>query len=213
MQAILYEDLPDIVLVYPKSLFGFKEGLDGIDPLLLGAGVDRYEYWDDPADNSITYAIPANLAEWNTYVQESFYDGLWMQGVYGALYARAPVSNVYEPQIAADLPTFTADLQSMSVDIAAGATFSNGDPVLAEDVAYSIELHMTPAVGSSSYSYYNTWFADNSSVYAFDSDTVCFNMTDVNAFALGTISFAILDKSTVEPLIAHMVTVSSMKYL
>ncbi|MCE7741723.1 MAG: hypothetical protein GOP50_04635, partial [Candidatus Heimdallarchaeota archaeon] len=66
MQAILYEDLPAAVLVYPKSLYGFKEGLLGIDGLLLGAGSDRYEFWDDPADGSITYAIPANLAEWNT---------------------------------------------------------------------------------------------------------------------------------------------------
>ena len=201
MQAILYEDLPAIILVYPKSLFGMKEGLVGIDGLLLGAGADRYEFWDD-SDGEIIYAIPANLAEWNTYVQESFYDGLWMQGVYGSLFARAQISNVWEPQIAADLPDFTDDLQSMSVDINAGATFSNGDPVLAEDVVYSLQLHLTPAVGSSSYSYYNTWFADNSSVYAADADTVCFNMTDVNAFALGTISFPILDKSTVETAIS-----------
>lgn len=202
MQQILYEDLPDIVLVYPKSLFGFKEGMTGIDPLLLGAGVPRYEYWDDPADHIIKYAIPANLAEWNTYVQESFYDTLWMQGVYGALYQRQQDSHIYEPQIAADMPTYTDDLKSMSVDIDPNAKFSNGDPVTADDVVYSLHLHMTPAVGSSSYSYFNTWFASNASVYAADADTVCFNMTDVNAFALGTISYSIVEKSVVEALIA-----------
>jgi len=202
MQAVLYEDLPAIVLIYPRSLFGFKEGLTGIDALLLGASKARYEFWDDPADHIIKYAIPANLMEWNTYVQESFYDGLWMQGGYGSLYQRAQISNVWEPQIAAAFPTFTPDLQSMSIDIDPGAKFSDGSPVLAEDVAYSLHLHMTPAVGSSQYSYFNRWFTTNTSVYAFDADTVCFNMTDVNAFALSTVSYPIIDKSTVEPLIA-----------
>ncbi len=202
MQAMLYNDLPAIVLIYPKSLFGFKEGLTDIDGLLLGAGVARYEFWDDPDDHIIKYAVPADLKEWNVFVQESFYDAQWMQGVYGALYQREQITNVYEPQLAADFPVYSSDGKNLTVDIAAGATFSNGDPVLAEDFAYTIQLHMTPAVGSSSYSYFNTWFETNSSVYAVDADTVQFNMTDVNAFSLGTISFGIIDKSTVEPLIS-----------
>ncbi len=201
MQAILYEDLPDIVLIYPKSLFGMKEGLTGIDGLLLGAGSARYEFWDDPADHIIKYAIPANLAEWNVFIQASFYDGLWMDGVYGALFQRAQYSNVWEPQIAAALPVFSPDLKSMTVDIDPNAKFSDGSAVLAEDIVYSMQLYMTPAVGSGDYSYYNAWFATNASVWAVDTDTVAFNMTDVNAFALGTISFSIIDKSTVEPLI------------
>ena len=61
---------------------------------------------------------------------------------------------------------------------------------------------MTPAVGSSSYGYYTTWFSSNDSVTALDADTIEFNMTDVNAFALGTISYGIIDKSLVEPLIS-----------
>jgi ABC-type transport system substrate-binding protein len=202
MQAMLYADLPAITLIYPKSLFGFKEGLTGIDGLLLGAGVARYEYWDDPADHIIKYAIPADLKEWNIFVQESFYDAQWMQGVYGALYERAQTTNVYEPALAADFPVYSADLKNMTIDIAPGAQFSSGEAVLAEDFAYTIQLHMTPAVGSSSYSYFNTWFETNSSVYAVDADTIQFNMTDVNAFSLGTVSFGIIDKSVIEPLIS-----------
>ncbi|MCG3258305.1 MAG: hypothetical protein H7644_01020 [Candidatus Heimdallarchaeota archaeon] len=201
MQAMLYEDLPAIVLIYPKSLFGFKEGLTDIDGLLLGAGVARYEYWDDPADHIIKYAIPADLKEWNTFVVESFYDSQWMQGVYGALYERQQITNVYEPVLAADFPTYSSDLKNMTIDIAAGAKFSSGEDVLAEDFAYTIQLHMTPAVGSSSYSYFRTWFETNASVYAVDADTIQFNMTDVNAFSLGVVSFGIIDKSVVEPLI------------
>ena len=202
MQAMLYEDLPAIVLIYPKSLFGLKEGITGIDALLLGAGSARYEFWDDPADHIIKYAIPADLKEYNQYVQSSFYDGLWMGGVYGSLYQRAQITNLWEPQIAADFPTFSSDNKNITVDIDPNAKFSDGSPVLAEDFVYTLQLHMTPAVSSVDYSYYLTWYDSNSSIYAVDADTIQFNMTNVNAFALGTISFGIIDKSVVEPLIS-----------
>jgi len=198
MQAMLYEDLPAIVLIYPKSLFGFKEGLTGIDGLLLGAGSARYEFWDDPADHIIKYAIPADLKEYNIYAQSSFYDAQWMQGVYGSLYARAQITNLWEPMIALDFPTFSSDNKNITVDIDPNAKFSSGEAVLAEDFVYTMQLHLTPLVGSLSYSYYNTWFESNASIYAVDADTVQFNMTDVNAFALGTISYGIVDKSVVE---------------
>ncbi|MCG3256105.1 MAG: hypothetical protein KAU62_08485, partial [Candidatus Heimdallarchaeota archaeon] len=201
MQAMLYEDLPAVVLIYPKSLFGFKEGLTGIDGLLLGAGSSRYEFWDDPADHIIKYAIPADLKEYNIYAQSSFYDAQWMQGVYGSLYARAQITNLWEPMIALDFPVFSSDNKNITVDLDPNAKFSSGETVLAEDFVYTMQLHLTPDVGSLSYSYYNTWFADNSSIYAVDADTVQFNMTDVNAFALGTISYGIVDKSVVEPAI------------
>ncbi|MCG3255464.1 MAG: hypothetical protein KAU62_05210, partial [Candidatus Heimdallarchaeota archaeon] len=201
MQAMLYEDLPAVVLIYPKSLFGFKEGLTGIDGLLLGAGSARYEFWNDPADGIIKYAIPADLKENNIYAQSSFYDAQWMQGVYGSLYARAQITNLWEPMIAADFPTFSSDNKNITVSLDPAAKFSDGSPVLAEDFVYTMQLHLTPAVGSLSYSYYNTWFADNSSIYAEGDHIVHFNMTDVNAFALGTISYGIIDKSVVAPLI------------
>ncbi|MCE7749019.1 MAG: hypothetical protein GPJ51_11515, partial [Candidatus Heimdallarchaeota archaeon] len=201
MQAMLYEDLPAIILIYPKSLFGFKEGLTGIDGLLLGAGSARYEFWDDPADHVIKYAIPADLKENNIYAQSSFYDAQWMQGVYGSLYARAQITNLWEPMIAAGFPTYSSDNKNITVALDPDAKFSDGSPVLAEDFVYTMQLHLTPAVSSLSYSYYNTWFADNNSIYAEGDHIVHFNMTDVNAFALGTISYGIIDKSVVEPLI------------
>ncbi len=201
IQAMLYEDLPAIVLIYPKSLFGFKEGLTGIDGLLLGAGVARYEFWDDPADHIIKYAIPADLKEYNIFVVSSFYDSQWMQGVHGGLYARQQITNIYETQLAAGFPIYSVDQKNLTVEIDPNAKFSDGSPVLAEDFAYTMQLHMTPLVSSTSYSYYGTWFESNASVYAEGDHTIHFNMTDSNAFALGLISFGIIDKSVVEPLL------------
>ncbi|MHA1219640.1 MAG: ABC transporter substrate-binding protein, partial [Candidatus Heimdallarchaeaceae archaeon] len=197
MQAMLYEDLPAIVLIYPKSLFGFKEGLSGIDALLLGAGSARYEFWDD-SDSIITYAIPADLKEYNLFVLSSFYDSQWMQGVYGSLYQRAQITNLWEPQIAAGFPIYSSDNKNITVNLDPDAKFSDGSPVLAEDFVYTMQLHLTPAVSSVDYSYYKTWYDTNASIYAEGDHIVHFNMTNVNAFALGTISFGIVDKSVVE---------------
>ena len=203
LQAMLYADLPAIVLVYPKSLFGFKEALTGIDGLLLGAGVGRYEFWDDPDDHIIKYAVPADLKEPNTFVVESFYDSQWMQGVYGALFQYEQITNVWEPQLAVDFPTISSDFKNVTVDIDPDAKFSTGEKVLAEDFVYTMQLHMDEDVGSSSYSYYWLWFngTEGGSVTAIGPETVQFNMTMPNAFSTGLISYGIIDKSVVEPLI------------
>ncbi|MHA1407687.1 MAG: hypothetical protein ACTSSG_09960, partial [Candidatus Heimdallarchaeaceae archaeon] len=100
LQAILYEDNPCICLVYPRSLFGFRDTVTGIDGLLIASSNHRAENWDDSADHIIKYAIPADLREPNIYVAESFYDMQWMQTVYGALYKRAQDSHEWEPEIA-----------------------------------------------------------------------------------------------------------------
>ena len=104
LQAILYEDLPATTIIYPRDLHGFNDNLTGIDPFLYGNAIGRYEYWDDPIDHIMKYAIPAQLFEPNAFVQTSNYDGLWMQGVYGSLYQRAQLSRLWEPQIATAEP-------------------------------------------------------------------------------------------------------------
>ncbi|MHA1447180.1 MAG: ABC transporter substrate-binding protein, partial [Candidatus Heimdallarchaeaceae archaeon] len=153
--------------------------------------------WDD-SDSIITYAIPADLKEYNLFVLSSFYDSQWMQGVYGSLYQRAQITNLWEPQIAAGFPIYSSDNKNITVNLDPDAKFSDGSPVLAEDFVYTMQLHLTPAVSSVDYSYYKTWYDTNASIYAEGDHIVHFNMTNVNAFALGTISFGIVDKSVVE---------------
>jgi ABC-type transport system substrate-binding protein len=105
LQAILLEDQPAIPLLYPRSLFGFKEGLTGIDHLLLASSNQRVEYWDDPDDHIIKYGIPADLREPNVFAAESFYDWQWMYQVYGAPVKRAQTAYTWEPEVAEALTT------------------------------------------------------------------------------------------------------------
>ena len=208
LQAILFEDLPCIPIVYPRSLFGFKEGLSGVDTLLIASGGHRGENWDDPADHIIKYAVPADLKEYNTYVVESFYDAQWMQMIYGALVQRAVDSHVWEAQVAEDFSVSPVinDKINVTVNLDPDIKFSDGSSVLAEDVAYSYELHMTPAVGSSNYGTLTHWFPTNASIevtipgaggqimFYFDG---IFNLWES---ILGLVQ--IVDQSTVAPLIS-----------
>ena len=207
LQAILYEDQPAIPIVYPRSLFGYKEGLVGIDDLLIASGGHRMENWDDPTDHVIKYAIPANLAEWNTYVQESFYDGQWMQGVYGSIVQRAVDSHVWEAQVALDFEVSEVinDKINVTVNLDPDMKFSDGETVLPEDVKYSYELHMTPAVGSSNYGTYTHWFPTNDSIEIIDPSAggqLLFKFDGVFNLWDSMLYSAILDKSEVEPLIS-----------
>ncbi|MHA1668023.1 MAG: ABC transporter substrate-binding protein [Candidatus Heimdallarchaeaceae archaeon] len=210
LQAILYEDNPAICLVYPRSLFGFRDTVTGIDGLLIASSNHRAENWDDTADHIIKYAIPADLREPNIYVVESFYDMQWIQTVYGALYKRAQDSHEWEPEIASTsvISDVVNDKINITVTLDPDAKFSNGDPVLPSDVKYSYELHMTPAVGSSSYGYLTKWFASNDSISIVGGPSgdipggqLLFQLNGVYNFARSLLSYGIIEKSIVETLI------------
>ncbi len=200
MQAIIYDDLPTIVLTYPKTLFGFKQEITGVDNQLILSSFARTEYWDDPEDHILSYGFPDTLVNENIYKDDFGRKDLWMQAVYGSLFKRDQDSHAWLPFLALDYE-ISSDLKNYTINLDPNAKFSDGSPVLAEDVEYSVRLHMTPDVGSSSYSYLNTWLASNSSVEVINDHTINFNLTDGNAFAKATLSFGIIDKSSVEPLI------------
>jgi ABC-type transport system substrate-binding protein len=211
LQAILLEDQPAIPLLYPRSLFGFKEGLTGIDHLLLASSNQRVEYWDDPDDHIIKYGIPADLREPNVFAAESFYDWQWMYQVYGAPVKRAQTAYVWEPEIAESMTTdidLVAGTQTVEMKLDASASFSDGDPVLPEDIVYSYQVHMTPASGSSAYSTLVYWFGDNASIEVnavtgnVAGGNVSFEMTGPFNLWDSLYNQQILDKSDVEPRIA-----------
>ncbi|UJG39653.1 MAG: ABC transporter substrate-binding protein [Candidatus Heimdallarchaeum aukensis] len=198
LQAILYDDLPAITLIYPREVFGFSKALSGIDTLLLGTSAHRPENWrTTEADSTITYALPAELTEYNIFVQESYYDAQWMSCVYYGLFGRSQDEHLMVP-VLADSYTVSDDKLVFTVDISPDAYFSNGDPVTAYDVDYTYELHMTPAVASSSYGYLTTFFEDNDSIVALDDDTVQFTLKQPYAFALGLLSYGIINKNLVQ---------------
>jgi ABC-type transport system substrate-binding protein len=201
LQSYLYNDLPAIVLYYVNSLFGFKEGLTGIDNILLSFDEFRPEKWDDPADHIIKIATPVPLDEWSVFTDDTFDLHPWMQAVYGSLFQRNQITHEFDSSIATDV-VFSSDSKNITIQLDPNAKFSDGSPVLAEDVVYTYQLFMTPEVGARRYSFTNTWLADNSSISAIDTHTLQVNMTESNLFALDFLSAGIIDKSEIQPLIS-----------
>ncbi|MHA1219600.1 MAG: ABC transporter substrate-binding protein [Candidatus Heimdallarchaeaceae archaeon] len=201
IQAMLYEDLPAISIVYPRLLYGFKENIIGIDSLLLSLSKFRAENWDDPEDHIINYAIPESMNATNAFDSSSFFDNQWMTAVYGPLFLRIQDSHEWKPVIASNY-SLSSDRKNYTVQLDSNARFSDGSPILAEDVKYTYNLHMTPEVNSEHYSYFSKWFASNDSIEILDSQTLNFNLSKVPVFSQKLLSYGIVDKSSVEPAIS-----------
>ncbi len=204
LQEILYDALPAISIMYPGSIYGFKDGLVGIDNLLLLEANHRAEYWDDPSDHVIHYGIPTELSEYNVYVAESYYDKLWMQSVYGSLFKRAQDTHYYEPVIAqnATISDILDDRINITVFLDPDAKFCDGNAVQPSDVKYSYDLHMTPAVGSSYYGFLTNWFNSNDSISIVGDDVpggeLLFQLSSTYNFARKLLTFGIIDKDVVQ---------------
>ncbi|WP_104088006.1 ABC transporter substrate-binding protein [Cryobacterium sp. N19] len=78
-----------------------------------------------------------------------------------------PVTREPYAALAAEMPTQVDDT-TYDIDIRAGATFQNGDPVTADDVVFSYERVLNPDSGS----FFTTFISFINTVEAVDTDTV-----------------------------------------
>ena len=210
LQGIIYEDLPSIGIIYPRQLLGYKVGLTGIDDLMFATSNHRSWLWDDPDDHIIKYAIPADLREYNIYEATSFFDYQWMQCVHGALAQREQVTHEWGPVIAKNwtiegpLPGAEFPI-NITVNLDPDAKFSDGEPVLPEDVKYSYQLHMTPRMASGEYGYLVRFFGNelinpnqgNNSIVINDNSPggqIEFRLVDMYNFPESLLKYHILDK-------------------
>ena len=87
-------------------------------------------------DGSITFAQAKSPVEFDPIVLNDVPSAEVAMLVFDSLYTYDEGTNLV-PQIAADMPTVERDAQRWIVPLNTDATFQNGDPVTAEDVAYS----------------------------------------------------------------------------
>ncbi len=202
IQEIIFDDLPAIAIIYPQSLFGYKVGLTGIDDMLFASGNQRPWLWDDPDDNIIKYCIPADLREYNIYEGASFYDFQWMQMIHAQLVQREQVTREWGAVIAKnwtiDGPIVGATHPiNITVNLDPDAKFNDGEPVLPEDIKYTMELFMSPVMASSEYGNLVRFLGTNDSIEITipgAGGQLVYRLVTMYNFPLSLLAYYILDK-------------------
>ncbi|MHA1691500.1 MAG: ABC transporter substrate-binding protein [Candidatus Heimdallarchaeaceae archaeon] len=217
LQAILYEDLPAISILYESSFFLVNHAITGFNPLLNKVRSDHSENWKNSEGTGLAYSTKFEPKSNNAFQLEKEniengqnFDSLWAQCVYGSLYQRNQTNNRWNPYIARNatiIPNYYESDYihniSVVVDIDPEAKFSNGESVLAEDIKYSYDLHLSTSAHLSTYNHLIAkYISSNDSVAVIDSDTVKFDLNKVCNFPFNLLSYGLIDKSTVEPIIS-----------
>ena len=207
LQEILYEDLPAISILYESPFFLLDSGISGFVPLLSKVRSDHSENWNNSESNDLIYSTKNELNSYNTF--QHFKDNLWESCVYGSLFQRNLTNNRWEPSIAKNatiVPNYYGHTypvnMSIIVDIDSNVMFSNGDSVLVEDIKYSYEMHLASQIYFSSGNILSKLLPNNDSIVVIDSDTVRFDFGGFYNFPLSLLSYGLIDKSTLEPIIS-----------
>ena len=116
LQAILYEDLPSISIVYPTHLFLLRDDISSFDSTLTVQRESRCEYWEKSSSEHIVYALPYQLQGFNNFKAVSDIDELWTNAVYGSLFKRNPVSYEWEESIASNY-SIEHDYSSLNITV------------------------------------------------------------------------------------------------
>ena len=152
--------------------------------------------------NQFVYATPAGLGNYNIF--DAFGNQQWVGTLFVGLYARDSDSGYqYTPVLAETMPTIQKTNQESDVKMIARVTlrnnlqFSNGDPLTAEDVAYTYEIFSTSS---------NMDLTSNapglSEVIPIDDQTIEFRFQTQSPFYMDSLSLPILPKNIYQPLMA-----------
>lgn len=102
-----------------------------------------------------------------------------------AILCESPLRQTPDGQIVPGLATLTQpDELTLVLDIRQGATFWNGDPVTADDIAFSLNRNLDPAVPS----FYGATYNRVKSIVATDADTVTVTLTEPDVWMEGVLA-------------------------
>ena len=140
------------------------------------------------AEYVVVYAMPYDFAEYSQFTSQSYATAAWL-GVNGAgLYVRdIDVDRAYAPDLADGLPEISDDSLIWTVTLKDDLMFSDGTDLTADDVVFTYQALLSPAINFNTYATYSAYFT-NDSIVAIDDQTVEFTFDDPYAFALGLLS-------------------------
>ncbi|NHJ85409.1 MAG: hypothetical protein FK734_08090 [Asgard group archaeon] len=157
IQALLYEDLPEISIVYPLSVYPMDVNFDlgSWDGLLWATSYQPMESWTIPGQTEFHYACPADFEDFHPYFYESMYDGQWLHQIYNGLLERKPSDRWYEGRL---LQSFTsADGITYNIELKPNVKWADGTPLTTQDIQYSYQLLIDPDFGSPDIYYWSNY--------------------------------------------------------
>ena len=102
-----------------------------------------------------------------------------------AILCEAPLRQAPDGTIESGLATLTMpDALTLVLDVRQGATFWNGDPVTADDIAFSLNRNLDPTVPS----FYGANYSRVKSIVATDADTVTVSLSEPDVWMKGVLA-------------------------
>jgi len=162
IQALLYEDLPEICLIYPLSVYPHVEDVDNFSGLLWASVYYPFHDMTIAGETEFHYATPADFEDFHIMTYESVYDAQWLRQIYNGMIERDPtLDNGYAPWLCESYSS--ADGLTYDVVIDDDATWADGTDLTTVDIEYNYELAITQSLGGTGYST-NIQYWDNDSV-------------------------------------------------
>ncbi len=162
IQSLLYEDLPQISIIYPLSCYPHDPNATNFEALLWAGEYYPFHNLSIPGQTSFTYATPADFEDFHPFTYESVYDAQWLHQIYNGLVQRDPtLNNGYGPWLAESVSS--SDGLTYNVVIKDDAVWADGVDLTTDDVIYNYQLAVTPALGGTEYSN-NIQYWDNNSI-------------------------------------------------
>ena len=154
---------------------------DGTDASGLGAlGLETTTPAGTQPVDSITWAIYRDVSSLDPVFAFDYPENTVL-----ALLCESPLRQAPDGAIVPGLADVTTpDDTSYVITIKDGTTFWNGDPITAEDVAFSLSRNMDPAIGS----FYFDDYLNVASIDVTDERTVTITMTQPDAWFRGTLA-------------------------
>ncbi|MHA1365908.1 MAG: ABC transporter substrate-binding protein [Candidatus Heimdallarchaeota archaeon] len=160
IQAHLYEDLPQISIIYPKSLYPMNDDFSGWDGLLWASCQQSMENWEISGQTGFHYAVPAEFQDFHIYNFNSIFDGQWLHQIYNGLIERQPGTRQWGNRLATSYTS--VDGLVWNVNINPNAKWADGTTLDAFDVNYSYNLLIDPDFGSPDLAFWQTYIGPES---------------------------------------------------
>ena len=182
-QALNLQEVPDACILYSREVIGY-------DPTALKPGpfsafhypawsrVKNWELVSDTADNSIVIAQtgPAPEESMNPMLSTSYYDLTVFDNVYDQLAERWDMVDLEMVPNLATSWEVASDQKTWTVHLRDGVKWHDGVAFTADDVKFTFDSYMDPAVGSGTGAFFTDIVGSPDNIVVVDPLTVKFNL-------------------------------------